>query len=117
MTINTKQYDNIILSQDVFLKQLEYWKGRFNEDISSFTVFDVKKTGKYEKHTVKINKQCSDRIKSICNNSPIAILVAVTAAYNIFLSKITNNKDVLLLSPVIGDENQNPYTILEFSGK
>ena len=109
MTINTKQYDNIILSQDVFLKQLEYWKGRFNEDISSFTVFDVKKTGKYEKHTVKINKQCSDRIKSICNNSPIAILVAVTAAYNIFLSKITNNKDVLLLSPVIGDENQNPY--------
>jgi len=109
MNTNTKQYDNIILSQDVFLKQLEYWKGRFNEDISSFTVFDVKKTGKYEKHTVKINKQCSDRIKSICNNSPIAILVAVTAAYNIFLSKITNNKDVLLLSPVIGDENQNPY--------
>lgn len=36
-------YDNIVLSQEVFQKQLKYWKEKIGDEISETTIFDVSK--------------------------------------------------------------------------
>lgn len=67
-------YDNIVLSQEVFQKQLKYWKEKIGDEISETTIFDVSKVDANKKVFIScLNDEVSNKLYKLCNRSPIAI--------------------------------------------
>ena len=76
-------YDNIVLSQEVFQKQLKYWKEKIGDEISETTIFDVSKVDANKKVFIScLNDEVSNKLYKLCNRSPIAIYVAICCPYN-----------------------------------
>ena len=103
-------YDNIVLSQEVFQKQLKYWKEKIGDEISETTIFDVSKVDANKKVFIScLNDEVSNKLYKLCNRSPIAIYVAICTVFDIYLSKLLNCRDITILSPVIGELKDCPY--------
>ena len=103
-------FDNIILSQDIFQNQLNYWKSKLGDEIREINIFDTAistEKGKLFKHT--LDAAASERLNKLANGSPIALYVAICAAFKVYLYKMTNSKQVTLLSPIMGNEKDCPY--------
>lgn len=102
-------YDNIVLSQEVFQKQLKFWKEKLGGEINETNIFKSANNEDKKEYLSCLGDEESQKLYKLCNGSPIAIYVAICAALEIYLYKLLNCKKITILSPVIGASEECPY--------
>ncbi|CAC9975508.1 non-ribosomal peptide synthetase [Flavobacterium panici] len=93
--------------QKEILKQKEYWLNQFVDEVPALQLpYDharPKQQSEYgDKHAFNLSKNQIEQLKKIARAEGVTMYSLILAVYNVFLSKLSNQNDIVIGTPVVG---------------
>lgn len=108
------EWQNKLLHSDPIKEQEEYWINRFEREIPLLDMpcdYQRPKVKSFEGDRMNfvMDKELTGEVNRLARESGTTLYMVLMAAYNILLSKYTNQKDIIVGSPIAG----RPHADLE----
>ncbi|MCE3294293.1 MAG: hypothetical protein K0R65_7 [Crocinitomicaceae bacterium] len=100
-----------------FLAQENYWKDRFRDELPVLELpydFTRPKVQSFKgANTARLlNKEKADKIQALAQEKSATLYMALLAIYNVLLSKLSGNEDVIVGSPIAGRPDTDTEQVL-----
>jgi len=114
------EFDNYLTGlQDTIHKQKDFWISEFSEEMSVLELpADFKRSSikGYKSDSVKFELSCeeTERLRSISIGEKSSLYMLWLSIYNILLSKLSNQEDIIVGMPVIVSEHVNTLPLRNY---
>ncbi|CAC9975505.1 non-ribosomal peptide synthetase [Flavobacterium panici] len=93
--------------QSLVLAHKSYWLDLYSKEISALDLpldypRPLYKGGQGNSHSLHLNKQQSARLRSLAASSGVTVYTLFLAVYNVLLSKVCNQDDIIVGTPTAG---------------
>ncbi len=93
--------------QELVAEHKSYWLNTYAEELNLLEIptdypRPLERSNVGEVHMIHIGKEQSDRLRSLAVSEGVTMYTMFLAIYNILLSKITNQKDIVIGTPTAG---------------
>ncbi len=115
-------WQNELFKSDKIKKQEEYWLKQYADEARCNTIPVLDMPTDYPKLAVKnfvgdriilkIDKELTEQLKVIANETNATLYMVLLAIYNILLSKYSNQKDIIIGSPIAGRQHPDLDNII-----
>ena len=100
------------------LKHKDFWLKQLTGELPVLDLpYDSVLNEVFDKNTgncyhFKINKNLTDSLNELAHNNKASLYMVLLAAFNVLLSKLTGQKDILIGSPVAGREHESLESLI-----
>ena len=98
--------------QHQLTKQREFWRKEFAEETEVLDLPTDFKRPKIRDHKgltekLTLNTEQSARLRAMAKEEDVTVFMLLLSVFNVFLSKLSNNEDIVVGSPVVGREHSD----------
>ena len=110
-------WQNEMLESEIIKSKEKYWLDRFGDEIPVLNLpTDLKrpKIKSYDGASIgfKMDKQVTERLKTLCKEKEATLYMVILSAYNILLSKYSGQEDIVIGTPIAGRHHADLQNII-----
>jgi amino acid adenylation domain-containing protein len=107
------------LSGDVLDQQLSYWREQLSGaswvlQLPTTHTRPAEKTYRGKTHSFVLREELSDELQRLCKKEGVSLFMTLLAAFNVLLYRYTQQKDILIGSPIAGRNRSETEQLIGF---
>ena len=108
-------WENNNIKSEKYNKDKKYWINQFNDELPTLnmpTTYSRPSIQSFDGNKINTTIHINNKLDEFCKKHNVTPFMFLLSAYYVLLYKYTNQKDIIVGSPIIGRNNKSLYNII-----